>query len=104
MSIKTQKKLLFLPVINFIIPFIWLSKCFHNKITMGWFLKKAVIMVIGITIVSFARVLLNYIIDNAVINTIAFYVDAYLCFLIIAKVSFDAQIELENKGDKSALQ
>ncbi len=100
MSIKIQKNLLFIPVINFIIPFIWLSKCFRNKITMGWFFKKAIIMIIGIMIVSLARVLLTSIVDNTVINTIAFYVDVYLCFLIIAKISLNAQIELESNDIK----
>lgn len=99
MSIKKQKRLLFLPVVNFIIPFIWLYKCFHNKITMGCFFKKAIIMVIGMMVVSFARVLLSYIIDNAVVKTIVYLVDIYLCFLIMAKVSLDAQIELESKDN-----
>lgn len=96
MSIKTQKRFLFFPIVNFIIPFCWIKRCFAHSITMSWFLKKAIMMVMGIMIVTLLRVGLSSLIDNATIDTILFFIDIYFCFLIFAKISLDAQIELEN--------
>ena len=96
MSIKTQKRLLFIPIVNFIIPFCWLKRCFAHSITMSWFFKKAIMMVVGIMIVTLLRVGLSSLIDNATIDRILFFIDTYFCFLIFAKISLDAQIELEN--------
>jgi len=96
MSIKTQKRLLFIPIVNFIIPFCWLKRCFAHSITMSWFFKKAIMMVVGMMFVSLVRVVLVTLIDNPTIDTILFCINIYFCLLIFAKISLDAQIELEN--------
>ena len=99
MSINTQKKILYIPLINFIIVFCFLRSCFVHTIKMAWFFKKVIIMVIAISIITLLRVGLTSLIHNDVINSIVFLVDVYLNFFVMSKVSLDAQIELETKSE-----
>lgn len=99
MSINTQKKILYIPLINFVIVFCFLRSCFSHKIKMTWFFKKGIIMLVAISIITLLRVGLTSLIDNALIDKILFWGDVYLNFLVMAKVSLDAQIELETKNE-----
>jgi len=63
-------------------------------------MKKGMIMFAWILLISVIRGGLSSLIENAVINSILYYIDVYLCFFIIAKVSLDAQIELETQNSK----
>jgi hypothetical protein len=55
---------------------------------------------LGLIFVALLRAVLTWAIDNVQINNALFYIDVYLSFLIISKVSLDAQIELKANNQK----
>lgn len=50
MSIKTQKILLFIPGVNFIITFMFIKSCAENKIKV-WFFLKTILKVIFVELI-----------------------------------------------------
>ena len=101
MSINTQKKFLYFPILNFIIiAFCFLKQCYYYNASKIWFFKKTGKIFLGLIFVAILRAVLAWAIDNVQINNAMFYIDVYLSFLIISKVSLDAQIELKSNAQK----
>ena len=83
MSIKTQRKILYIPIVNFIIAFCLLGRCFRFKIKKIWLFKKYALMLAGILIITLLNVLLDRVIDNLVVDNIIFYVSVYFHLFVI---------------------
>ena len=72
MSIKSQKIVSFIPIVNIVIMFMWISFYFKNVMKMTRFLKNVLIIFLGMIIVNIPRIVLNNFIHSDIINIIIF--------------------------------
>ena len=94
MSVKTQKIIRFIPILNLIPIFIFLGICFKMPDVQRYFLKFMMkifaMCLIPIIICTF----LLFVFKNYILQQILFFVLVYLCFLIVSFASVKAQIEI----------
>jgi len=100
MTIKQQKVLLFMPIINMIIVFKWIGAVLKNPSDFSTLIKTIFKMFGCIFVVAMLGTLILNNADNYVVIEIATYVMAYLCFLSMAYIALRAQIKLENNREK----
>lgn len=97
MSIKIQKVIKFIPIINFITVFLWLRSYAHNAFRIRDFMKKIFIIFALLIIISIPQILCSKFIHNAIVSGIFTFIGVYLYFLAIAWVAVSAQEEMLNK-------
>ena len=87
MSIKSQKIINFIPIINIAIMFVWISFYFKNVMKMKRFLKNVLIIFLGMIIVNIPRIVLNNFIQSDIIQIIVYCVSIYLTLFVIARIA-----------------
>ena len=100
MSIKMQKIISFIPVVNFITVAFWVDLVMKNKIPMIAIFRPLIKSMICVVVFLIPRIILDRMLDDVLINTIVFYVATYLTDLAIAFIFVDDQIKLQKKIDE----
>ena len=100
MSIKMQKIISFIPVVNFITVAFWVDLVMKNKIPMIAIFRPLIKSMICVVVFLIPRIILDRMLDDVLINTIVFYVAIYLTNLAIAFIFVDDQIKLQKKIDE----
>ena len=100
MSLKKQKAIKYIPIINFITMFCWIKTCAHQSIKVTDFLKNLLKIFIYSIFITVFRIAAFYIIDNQIINNIITCISIYFYFLVISSVSISAQEKILNISKK----
>lgn len=100
MSIKTQKKLRFIPILNLLTIFAWGKLCFEKSITISWFMKNLLKIFAMLFVITAIRTAPSFIFKNETLDMVIAYVSIYLCFLSISWISVKAQEEILYKQNK----
>lgn len=99
MSIKMQKIIRFIPIINMITMFCWIKACSIYSIKPSWFLKELLKMFLGFIIITVIRIFITYTWQNDFIDGIATIIAGYFYFLVMALVSVRAQEKILKNED-----
>ena len=91
MSIKTQKIIRFIPIINFITVFLWIGCVMHNSVRIRDFFKDFLTVFVGMLAVTLIRFAFIQIFENEILNTVTTFLHIYLCFFIFSCVTVRAQ-------------
>ena len=98
MSIKTQKIIQFIPIINILTVFIWLNMCMKKGREKVSYYKNLIKMFVGVFVIAITRFMSTLVIKNDIIDSILTYVFIYLFFLWISFVSVNAQQKVLESG------
>jgi len=91
MSIKKQKIISFIPIINFSIFFFWIYSYIKNNIKRMRFLKYLLYMFVVIILSSIPRIIVSYALNNETINNILFGLQMYFIPLLISFIAIKDQ-------------
>lgn len=94
MLIKTQKKIMFIPFVNFISFFIWLKLMKKKNANPSFFLKKWIRILVYFLIIIIPSTLIVENINNTILANIIEAITVYCIFLVISYQSIKAQEEL----------
>ncbi len=100
MSIKTQKILRFIPIINFITMFCWIRLCFKKQVKTRTFIADEIKIIIGVLIITIIRIIISKILKSDNIDLIVTNISMYFYLLIIAWFSVKAQEKILEKEQK----
>lgn len=102
MSIKTQKKLKYIPIANFIIMFVWISVYFKYRTKMTDFLKNLFKIFGGLLLVNLPRIILSFIGCSDFILSVLYWISLYFSLFLIAHISIkdEERIFAENETTK----
>lgn len=91
MSLKTQRKIMFIPVINFMTVFFFIQFIRKNNIETRYFIKTWIrILLYFLIIVVISEVVIVFL-DNQLIKYIAEWISTYFILFMIAFQSVKAQ-------------
>ena len=102
MSIKAQKIIRFIPMVNLITVIFWIKLVLDQNIAVNRTFKPMIKVFLSVIVILIPRVIIAKVVDSFLIDTIAFYLSTYLVDLAIAFIFVDDQIklleqEVENK-------
>ena len=102
MSIKAQKIIRFIPMVNLLTVIFWIKLVLDQKIAVNRIFKPMIKVFLSVIVILIPRVIIAKVVDSFWIDTIAFYLSTYLVDLAIAFIFVDDQIklleqEVENK-------
>lgn len=91
MSINTQRKLLFIPIINIISMFQWIKLCSIKSIRPLDFIKELLKMFLLFIVITVVRIIFSFAFDNELFNKIVTYISIYFYCFIMSWTSIRAQ-------------
>ena len=91
MSIKTQKIIRFIPIVNFISVFFWLKMVFQKNLPSNYIFKPMLKIAIPSVIIFIVRVIICETIDTLWITTLLTWMSYYITDLIFAFVAVKEQ-------------
>lgn len=102
MSIKAQKIIRFIPMVNLITVIFWIKLVLDQNIAVNRTFKPMIKVFLSVIVILIPRVIIAKVVDSFWIDMIAFYLSTYLVDLAIAFIFVDDQIklleqEVENK-------
>lgn len=94
MSIKVQKVIKYIPVVNFVVVFFWI-KSYAKYSTSVWRIFKPLIKIFfAVTIVNIPRLILAHTLEATVVYWILYYATLYVTLFIIAHITISDQEKL----------
>lgn len=103
MTIKKQKIIKFIPIIQFITMFFWIKYYQKNNIKYNDFFKTMLKMFAFLLVMNIPRMLLHFIFKSDLLDNIIFYICIYPYFLGLASLAVDDQEQHEkNSTSKKA--
>ncbi len=96
MSIKTQKIIRFIPIINIITLFCWISMCAKKVTTIGFFIKQLLKMFFWFLLVSVPRIVVSFVFNNPQLDMALTWISIYFYFFAMAWISVEAQEKIMN--------
>ena len=83
MKITTQKKFLYIPIVNFsVIMFSWLLFYYKNNISKSRFIKITCKIFLFCFLVTIPRIIISKIANNLLIENISFYISVIIYMFI----------------------
>ena len=106
MSIKTQKILRFIPIVNLSTIAFWMLLQYRSGFSFSSFLKHLVAIFVSVLICMIPRMIASTNVDSPIVYDVIFYVSLYVQTLCIACVAIHAQemIEKSSSSDKGSQQ
>ena len=102
MSIKTQKYLRFVPIINIITVFMWIRSCCVNSIRPFDFVKE-LLKILGIfVLITVVRIIVAYAFRNSTFDYYLTLISTYFYFLTMSWFAVGAQIRISNTNQKES--
>lgn len=98
MSIKTQKRLRIIPIINILTMFAWIKMCHVKQIKSSDFIKELIKMFGLFFLITMIRVSVSFIFKNSVLDNVITCISIYLYFLSMSCVSVKAQEKILNEN------
>ncbi len=87
MSIKTQRVLRFIPLINLVTMFFWIKMYYNKSLKHSNFMKALFTMFLIITLITIPRVIVHFLLDSYALECILSYLSVYLYMLGISFVA-----------------
>ena len=92
MTLKKQKIIRYIPIIQFITIFCWIGYYRKNNLKHSNFFKTGLKMIAFLSIVNIPRMLLHFIFKNDLLDNVFFYLSIYPCFWGVATMAvFDQE-------------
>lgn len=91
MTLKKQKVIKYIPIIQFITVFCWIKYCKKNNIQFKDFFKTFLKMVGFLLVLNIPRMVLHFVFQNDLLDNITFYISIYPTFLGMASIAVFAQ-------------
>ena len=91
MNLKIQKIIMFIPIVNIVTYFCWLSLASKSLIPLSKRIITILKMFLGIFIITLLRLPIMLTCENEIVNNIALAISLYLYFFVMAYVAVDAQ-------------
>ena len=105
MSIKVQKIILFIPIVNFVSMFCFLGMCFKRGIAFKEYLIVLLKMFGAVILLTIPRIIVSFAWENYIANQILLWVTVYCYFFVLALIAIQAQEKFGNQrktGDGGA--
>ncbi len=99
MKIKTQKILRFIPIVNFVIMFIWIGMYFKYSTKQSQFIINLLKMFAGIITINIPRFIINKLDGEEILIQLAYYMTVYLTFFWIAYIAVKDQIRIMERQE-----
>ena len=90
-SIKTQRALRFIPIVNMITLFSWIGICLKKPIKLMTCLKTMLKMFLCLFLIAIIRVAVFAIFENDTLDQMVMYISMYLIFFTLSWFSVSAQ-------------
>ena len=100
MSIKSQKILRFIPIVNILTMFAWIRVCSVKSIKPFDFLIELLKMFSLFFIITIIRIACSFIFKNEQLDHIVLYISIYFYFLSMAWISVRAQEKILLKSQE----
>jgi len=94
MSIKTQKILRFIPIVNFVTMFAWINLCFKKSVKQFDYIKNLIKMFLLIILITAVRIVCSFVFKNEMLDSIIMYISIYFYLLSMSFVSVKAQEDI----------
>ena len=91
MSIKTQKIIRFIPLINLVTMFLWTKSCLVNVVKIKDYIKDMFKIFVSIMLIVIARIFITHVINNQIVTNVLTYISVYLFTLSMSNVAVKAQ-------------
>ena len=88
MTLKKQKIVRYIPIIQFIIVFYWIGYYRKNNHKHRDFFKTSLKMIAFLLVVNIPRMILHFIFKNDFLDNVIFYISIYPCFWGVASMAF----------------
>ena len=99
MSIKTQKILRFIPIVNMITVFVWIGRVFGSAVSFSYFLKHVFKLFFWMIVITVPRIICSFVFGNDILDMILMWVCGYFYFFAMSWVAVSAQEELQKTKD-----
>jgi hypothetical protein len=96
MTIKTQKIIRFIPIINLITVIFWIKKIFDKKLPVNYCFKPMFKAFAMIMIVAIVEIIFSSIVDVLWLTSIVSMVGVYLYSLILSFIFVDEQEKISD--------
>lgn len=96
MTIKTQKIIRFIPIINLITVIFWIKKIFDKKLSVNYCFKTMFKAFAMIMIVAIVEIIFSSIVDVLWLTSIVSMVEVYLYSLILSFIFVDEQEKISD--------
>lgn len=100
MSIKVQKVLRFIPVVNFFTVFLCLYTCYKQRVTVSQLLKKLLIIFGVLIIILIPEIFVDKFLNNESVSSIVGLLTTYVHLFVISCFAVKYQEELLNSDNK----
>lgn len=97
MNIKIQKIIKFIPVFNYLILFVWLLSYMRGNYNFSRFIKKSVTALFLVIVLTIPRIVLSTTFQEPLLDSIAFYISAYLIPYVLSSFFIKDQEELRRE-------
>ncbi len=96
LSIKTQKVLMFIPIVNMINVIMWTIAVITHPTKFKTYIMSLLKSFGLIIAINIPKLIISYLVDSAIIQNIATFGSIYLCFFVFSYIAVKAQIQMEN--------
>lgn len=100
MTLKKQKIIQYIPIIQFTTVFCWIGYYRRNNLRYGDFFKTLIKMIIFLFVLNVPRILLHFIFKNNLLDNVTFYISIYPSFWGIATMAVNDQEQHEKNQPK----
>ena len=98
MSIKVQKILRFIPVVNFVTVFLWIRFCMVSAIRPAEYIKYLLKMFLFCIIITIPRIVVSSVLRDPSVDSILTSVSLLLYLWVISFVAVEAQEKMDTRG------
>lgn len=95
-SLKKQKVIKYIPIIQIITLFCWGRYYRKNNLKYSHYFKTFIKMVALLLIINIPRMILHFLFNSDSLDIIIFYISIYFCFLGLAAIAVADQEHHEN--------
>ena len=100
MSIKIQKIIRFIPIVNLLTVVFWIRLVVKQNQAVNRIFKPMIKVFVSVIVILIPRIIIAKTVDSYLINMIALYISTYLVDVVMAFIFVDDQVKLlEQKGE-----
>lgn len=90
-SLKKQRIIKFVPIVQFITLFCWVGCCRRNKISLKESFRHGLMILMFMLLINIPRLILHFVFHNDILDNIIFYISIYPTFFGMASIAVVAQ-------------
>ena len=96
MTLKTQKIIMYIPIVQIITFFCWLMYYYKKNLKKSDFFKTLFLIIGWVVVITIPRIILNAIFKNETLDNIVFYIFLYPTLFGISYIAVADQEKHEN--------